>query len=122
MIKKLSLTSLALVLSLSLTGCGGSEEDRMINAGVEMACYTKDLQEQSQNDPEKAMELLAGMETKMDEIAKDNGFESLDDMTAAGERLIEENKDDPNYENEMDERIIEQAKDKCDFDGAAMGF
>jgi hypothetical protein len=94
--KKILTTTLALALTVSLTACGQSEEDKAKAAAVEMTCATlKPIIDQD-------FEALQNIETKLNEIVEKYDFENVEDLVAAGENI-------------SDEEMYEAVEKECDL-------
>ncbi|MBD3410989.1 MAG: hypothetical protein GF419_12380 [Ignavibacteriales bacterium] len=111
-LQRIVIAALTLVFAVALVNCGEkSEKDRVISALEELGAYMGEMQTEAEalqesGDMEKMAEIMEEMQTKMDEIAKNNGFESFEAMGP----IVEKYEDDPEVK-----KVIEEMEKKYDL-------
>ena len=111
-LQRFVVAALTLVFAVALVNCGEkSEKERLMDAMQEFGEFMGEFQKEAEalqesEDMEKMVAMMEEMETKMNDIAKDHGFESFEAM---GE-IAEKYEDDPDVK-----KLIEELEEKYDL-------
>lgn len=110
------LSAVAVLFAGCTSGGEVSEKQKLLNTAAEIGCEVikpmADMQNEENPDMEKVMTAMAEMETKMEEIVKKNGYESMEAFEEAGEKY---------GADEMEEEAKKAMMDKCGLDIDAIG-
>jgi Sec-independent protein translocase protein TatA len=111
-LQRFVVAALTLVFAVALVNCGEkSEKERLMDAMKEFGEYMGEFQKEAEalqesGDMEKMASMMEEMQAKMDEIAKNNGFESFEAMGPIAEKY----EDDPDVK-----KLIEELEEKYDL-------